>query len=294
MHRQINSPREVHVVKMFVKESICSYREAKKADKYLVELATRATDPNIQALAVEMLNEHHKEVQAAQDDPKNKKLMNKLREELARLRNVREERKAESAAAAKTVTEKMSSDVLDAANVVTDKRNRKQPERFEDVQWSEGGRKLGVLTQQDRLKREALIDDDFDSSSDETEKAFSDAVSSIVSLGEESDLATGSDFSIESEDSAVSEEVQERTPTEKQRMKLEAEERKRTVPRLNEGMRQLARKLIADYNRVYTRDDLKEHKYLSLALRLIHCKKTGVPLDNVPSVHIKVSLETPF
>ena len=54
---------------MFVKNSLCGYWESKKPDKYVIELATRAQDPEIRKLAVEMLNEYHVEVRAAQDDP---------------------------------------------------------------------------------------------------------------------------------------------------------------------------------------------------------------------------------
>ncbi|CAN9091673.1 unnamed protein product [Alternaria alternata] len=33
---------------MFVKNSLCGYRESQKSDKYVIELATRAQDPEIQ------------------------------------------------------------------------------------------------------------------------------------------------------------------------------------------------------------------------------------------------------
>jgi hypothetical protein len=55
----------VNIVKMFVKNPLCDYRESKKSDKYVVELATRAQDPNIRKLAVETLNEYHVKVRAA-------------------------------------------------------------------------------------------------------------------------------------------------------------------------------------------------------------------------------------
>ena len=63
---------------MFVKNSLCGYWESKKPDKYVVELATRAQDPEIRKLAVEMLNEYHVEVRAAQGDPRNKELQKLL------------------------------------------------------------------------------------------------------------------------------------------------------------------------------------------------------------------------
>ncbi|CAN9146200.1 unnamed protein product [Alternaria alternata] len=42
---------------MFVKNSLCGYRESQKSDKYVIELATRAQDPEIRKLAVKMLND---------------------------------------------------------------------------------------------------------------------------------------------------------------------------------------------------------------------------------------------
>ena len=50
---------------MFVKNSLCGYRESTKSDKYVVELATRAQDPEIRKLAVEILKEYHVEVREA-------------------------------------------------------------------------------------------------------------------------------------------------------------------------------------------------------------------------------------
>jgi hypothetical protein len=51
------------------------------SDKYVVELATRAQDREIRKLAVEMLNEHHVEVRAAQEDPANQELLRLLKRE---------------------------------------------------------------------------------------------------------------------------------------------------------------------------------------------------------------------
>jgi hypothetical protein len=55
--------------------------ESKKSYKYVVESATRAQDPEIRKLAVEMLNEYHMQVRAAQDDPANKELLKSLKRE---------------------------------------------------------------------------------------------------------------------------------------------------------------------------------------------------------------------
>jgi hypothetical protein len=64
---------------MPIKNSLYGYRELKKSDKYVVELATRAQDPEIRKLAVVMLNEYHVDVRAAQDGPCNKELQKLLK-----------------------------------------------------------------------------------------------------------------------------------------------------------------------------------------------------------------------
>jgi hypothetical protein len=66
---------------MFVKNSLRGYRESKKSDKYVVELATRAQDPEIRKLAVEILKEYHVEVREAQEDPANQELLRLLKRE---------------------------------------------------------------------------------------------------------------------------------------------------------------------------------------------------------------------
>ena len=48
----------------------------------MVELVTRAQDPEIRKLAVEMLNKYHVEVRAAQEDPANQELLRLLKREL--------------------------------------------------------------------------------------------------------------------------------------------------------------------------------------------------------------------
>lgn len=284
---------------MFVNNSICGYRESKKTDKYIVELATRAHDPDIQALAVDMLNEYHKEVQAAQDDPDNLQLMQLLLEERAQKIKAREARERE-AAGAKAVPEKASLDVLDANNIVTATRARRKPERFEDVKWSDEGHRIGVLSEQERLELEALIGDDDDEDNidddddDDAENYFSRArldpwleeSDSDVQVNSESDYSDSIAFDSDLDEAEL--EARERPLTEKQRARHEAREAKRAQPKMDEGTRQLANKLLDEYERVYTIDDLDEDKHLARALRLIHSKKVGLPFDEVSNVHIKV------
>jgi hypothetical protein len=71
------------MVKMFVKNSLCGYRESKRSDKYVIELVTRAQDPEVRKLAVEMLNEYHVEVRAAQEDSANQELLRLSKRERA-------------------------------------------------------------------------------------------------------------------------------------------------------------------------------------------------------------------
>lgn len=123
----MNSPREVTIVKMHAINTIASYRESKKVDKYVVELATRAADPAIRNLAVQVLNEYHAEVRAAQDAEENKELMATLIEardrEVARMARIKKEEED----GAKTVPERY--EALDATKIIAngEKRAKSQP-----------------------------------------------------------------------------------------------------------------------------------------------------------------------
>lgn len=128
----MNSPREVDVCKIFVVNSICGFRESKKSDKYVVELATRAQDPEIRALTVKVLNEHHKEVRSAQDDPQNGKLMKQLLQEKLLMEKELNREEEEATAGAKTVPE--TALVVDPSNIVDGKRTRKESIRYQNIQ----------------------------------------------------------------------------------------------------------------------------------------------------------------
>jgi hypothetical protein len=288
----------VEIVKMFVLNSLCGFRESKKTDKYIVELATRAQDPEIRALAVEVLNEYHKEVQAAQNDPENQELMRLLREERAAKRKKERERIDAAKTTTKTIHEN-SSEVVDESNIVDSKRTSKRPERFVDIQWSDGGTHLGTISDAERRAREELIDEDEDDHDDhddhdKSKKDFPEASRPRkfdpwvdTGLDAESNAGSDSDFTPESI-SDVEEEVAEHLLTDKQRAKMEAKAARASRPKLDEASRQLACKLLDDYERVYTDEDLDEDVHLARALRLIHAKKVGLPFDDVASFHIKV------
>jgi hypothetical protein len=282
----VDSLREVQITKMFVSNSICGYRESKKSDKYIVELATRAQDPDIRALAVDVLNEYHKEVQAAQDDPENAKLIKLLRKERAEKEKERREIEDDAKRGATTVPE--TSAALDLDNIIDAKRTRRRPERFEDVQWDDNGKCLGVLSETDRRALEEQTfggdndgdeDDDDDNGKDFSEARRPRKYDPWIDV--ESDPEDESEFEGSTTvDSDLEEEVRERPLTEKQRAKIDARSARESKPKMDDAARQLAIKLLDEYDRVYTDDDLDEDVHLA--------KKVGLPFDEVPNVHIKV------
>ena len=140
---------------MFVKNSLCGYWESKKPDKYVVELATRAQDPEIRKLAVEMLNEYHVDVRAAQDDPCNKELQKLLKRQRQAQEKEREEQD-ELRRGAKVVPEKGLN--VDPKNIVDpkSKRLRKKPERFSDIEWTDSGQRGSTISAEELRAREAI------------------------------------------------------------------------------------------------------------------------------------------
>jgi hypothetical protein len=271
----MNSPREVEMTKMFVKNSICGYRECKKADKYVVELATRANDPQIRQLAVNMLNEYHRSVREAQDNPDNKQLRDLLVKE--RAQRERDKRIAEEAGSgAKVVAEKI---IPEPESIIEGKRARRQVQRFADLIWNDSGKQVGVAP------KNVLGDllSDFELSSDEeglqSHKAtFSESEADSDFHGSEHDSVAGSN----------PDDVHERPLTAKQLAKQAAREARHSIPTMDEATRQLAEKLLEDYDRQYTDDDLNKDEHMVRALKLIYCRKAGLPYDNVPTPHIQV------
>lgn len=279
----MDSPRSVVIVKMFVENSICAYREGKKTDKHVVELATRAQDPIIQALAVEILNEHQEQVKAAHDDPENADWMTELR----RLQAEREKQLRDYAESrAQTVSEKPS---VEEKNIVTGTRLRKRPERYTDIEWTDNGSRKG---------KEVSNSKDVDPSNEYVEfwKDLSSGDSDAESTPDDgSDAQSTSDDDYE-DVAAISqagsdvgeEELRDRPLTDKQRAKEEALEAMQKIPDMDDGLRQLSSKLLEDYDITYTVEHLDDHKHLTKALKLIHCRKMGIPYGSVPTVHIKV------
>ncbi|KAJ8115059.1 hypothetical protein OPT61_g3203 [Boeremia exigua] len=63
-------PFVAEIFKFYAEESIFGYRKAQKRDKYLVELATRASDPAMRRLIVKCLNLHQKNARKARTTPR--------------------------------------------------------------------------------------------------------------------------------------------------------------------------------------------------------------------------------
>ena len=166
---------------------------------YVVELATRAQDPEIRKLAVEMLNEYHVEVRAAQDDPCNKELQKLLKRQRQAQEKEREEQD-ELRRGAKVVPEKGLN--VDPKNIVDpkSKRLRKQPERFSDIEWTDSGQRGSTVPAEELRAREAIaLGEEEDKSSDDLEESDPSAF-----------------------DSDLEYEMHERPLTDKQRAKLDS------------------------------------------------------------------------
>ncbi|KAH8642691.1 hypothetical protein IG631_00154 [Alternaria alternata] len=120
-------------------------------------LATGAQDPEIRKLAVEMLNECHVEVRAAQEDSANQELLRLLKRERQAQEKQREEQH-ELRSGAKVVPEKGL--YVGLKNIVDSKfkRLRKSPERFSDIKWTDSGKRWhsppGRIRSRRRFRRE--------------------------------------------------------------------------------------------------------------------------------------------
>ena len=225
---------------MLVKSSLCGYQELKKSDNYVVELAARAQDPGIRKLAVEMLNEYHVEVCAAQEDPANQELLRLLKRE-RQAQEKQQEAQDELRSGAKVVPEKGLN--VDLKNIVDSKSKRlmKRPERFSDIKWTDFG-KRGATISAEELRAHGAIDlrEEEDGSSDDFEESDSSAFESNLEY-----------------------ETHERPLTDKQRAKLDSKAARKVRPTVDDAARQLAIKMLDDYDRVDTEKDLDEDVHLA-------------------------------
>ncbi|ORY05905.1 hypothetical protein BCR34DRAFT_590752 [Clohesyomyces aquaticus] len=62
---QADQEHAVEVLKLYARNSICTYREHRKGNRFVMELATRPHDPDIRQLLVDVLNNYQNEVRDA-------------------------------------------------------------------------------------------------------------------------------------------------------------------------------------------------------------------------------------
>ncbi len=301
MHR-LHRKKIAEIFKLLVNNSICAYRESRKRDKYMVELATRAYDPDLRSLIVKCLNKFQDTVRAAQKDLSNAELMEQIKE-LESVEDTKQE----------LIKAKAVADPIDLVStpVAEGKRARKPVKRYADAFWvddkelHEGdddfeerlvkvrakkgrkGRKKGRSTKAAGKKRV----------SDEVEP---DSDSEFVADGSESD--TSSEFEHVSEDEEAewnqsgseNEEGNEgeaflSVTTSESKRRKQAWEAMKSEKQEDEGARKLRLLLTIDANKVYTDADLENEEVLTLGLEVTYCMRMGQSLDKVPSVHINVS-----
>jgi len=136
------------VTKLMVPESIHAYREAKKRDKAIIELATRANDPRVRAAIVNLLNEYQREVRRAQESKENEDLMFKIQEEEAETKDLRQLGKD-----ARVVRDAID---IGTNNIVEGTRQRRAPERYASMQWTaRGNRPKGKVTKKNKFLTKA-------------------------------------------------------------------------------------------------------------------------------------------
>ena len=137
-----------------VQNTIAAYREYRKRDEAIVELATRASDPEIQTLLVQVLNEHQAVSRAAQEDPANRDLVEKIRD---------------NAVVASQQQQLLAISVPDANDLgfliktTLGKRQPKLIARYADEQWNDEGQRipLGEAEEFEDISERDDDDDDF-------------------------------------------------------------------------------------------------------------------------------------
>jgi hypothetical protein len=306
--RLIRAPQKKAIVitKIFVKNTISAYREYKKRDKAIVELATRARDPAIAEILVQCLNDHQQVIRSAQADPNNQELMQKLatRQEIA---------KEQAFILASSVPDKND---LGKNQILEGKRKRTGIDRYRDGDYDEvtGNRKPPKQHEtQDVADSGEEEDEDKDEGLEREGQEFSESSSS------EEDDEDGSpdgdddddgDWNPNDDDAAgeydedyldlfsEGEEIPEDEP-ESAKQKRKALKAARIAMRNenqeDEGIRRLGALLSADPRRVYGADDLKKPTTLKRALELAYCARSGTAYDTPTSIHIEVrSTKTSF
>jgi len=294
------------------KNTIGMYREYRKRDKAIVELATRARDPEIAALLVQCLNDYQTTIRQAQADPANQDLLQKLAEHSRRF-------KEQKLILADAVPDKND---LEGGSIVEGKRTRKPVERYRDEDYDEvtGVKKEGenkkkkksrrakqesddedgefgvgdgeaeygdeyendgILEDEEILEDEDLLEDEEILEDDEEDEWRPPARSES---GEEDDEEYLALFS-EGED--IPEEESE-SAREKRKALKAARIAMRDENQEDEGLRRLKALLSSNADRVYTLEDLEKSATLKRALELAYCARSGTEYDTPTSIHIEV------
>jgi hypothetical protein len=304
--RLVRAPQKnaIVVTKIMVKNTIATYREYRKRDKAIIELATRASDPEIAAILVQCLNDHQEVIRSAQADPKNQELMEKLavRKEVAQEQTV---------LLARTVPDKLD---LVKNQILEGKRTRKAVERYRDEDYDEvTGEYIGDREgEDDGDDNEELVQDGQEFNNGDGEGDGSQELGEPGPDEKEDDDGTfvapddddeDGDWNYRSDEGngeydedyldlfSDEEDIpEEESETAKQKRKALKAARiaMRNENQEDEGLRRLGALLSADPHRIYTHEDLKKATTLKRALELAYCARSGTAYDTPTSIHIEV------
>jgi len=266
-----------------VLNTIGAYKESRKRDKALIELATRANDPEIKNLLVYCLNEFNNTIRQAQEDPANEELMGMI---------------GETAKIQETNEEIMASAVEDKVELVTFEivEGKRQPKKrgpaYGDEDWDGLGRakaKGKGKQKQEKITLEELdelFEDDASFVANVNEDEDSDTYEPPAEDEENDDDALITDSGGESDlEGLSSEALSERKARKEARLAMRSEIQE------DEAVRRLKLLLTSDPSRVYTEDDLEKEEILKRSLELAYCARFGQSYDKPPSIHIKVRSE---
>lgn len=289
------------ITKLIVPESIHAYREAKKRDKAIIELATRANDPRIRAAIVTLLNEYQRHVRQAQEKPENQELISKIRDHDTRTKDLRELAKD-----ARVVRDTID---LGTNNILEGKRRRQAPERYETIAWTAEGSRLKVKGP----KKNGLLAkarSKFAKGAASLKKKGKSATSRAKTIGsvkgkgkgkaKESDVEDDSEPSLDDNDSdyenyteaeSASQAGDEESDAEDDTVKAKLRRARalfRSENQLGEQEKVLKLLLSLPKDKVYDEKDLEDEATMVRGLELLYAHRIGMSTAKVPSIHIKV------
>ncbi|KAH8730763.1 hypothetical protein GQ44DRAFT_723010 [Phaeosphaeriaceae sp. PMI808] len=282
--RCVRAPQRfpVRITKIMIENSISAYKEFRKRDKALIELATRAKDPAIEQLLVDCLNEHQETIRRAQADPKNKELIGKFAEHAKIV-------KEQLGLLAKAVHDKNN---LVDIEPVTGKRQRRGVDRYCDSNYDSNTGALKGSAQDKgkgkKIKKDAEESDEYeDDTFDDFDSIVSDDSGSIYDPTKDEQSEDRDLYKLFSDEEDLPEGDESESALAKRKAMKAARIAMRNEKQDDEPLRRLKSLLTANPDRIYTADDLNNPVYLKLALELAHCARSGVPYDNPTSIHIQ-------